>query len=70
MESLMTQNTIVNIAKRIGEPPHVVDYIVRSRKIKPAARVGIIRLFDDAGIAQIKQALRELRQYRPAAVSA
>jgi hypothetical protein len=64
----MKHKTIPRIAEQYNEKTHVIQYVVQSRRIRPAERVGIIRLFDDAGIEEIGRALREMRKYRPTAM--
>ncbi len=49
--------TASQIADQLGEPPQRVDYIIRKYRIKPVARIGIIRLFSHEQIEAIKQGL-------------
>ena len=49
--------TVSQIADQLGEPPQRVDYIIRKYRIKPVARIGIIRLFSHEQIEAIKQGL-------------
>jgi len=49
--------TISEIADQLQEPPRRVDYVVAKHRIRPAARIGIIRLFGPQQIEAIKQGL-------------
>jgi hypothetical protein len=57
---LRIELTIGKIARRFNEPLHKVEYAVKSRCIRPAARAGVARIFDTAGLEQIAAALREM----------
>lgn len=47
--------TLGQIADELGQPPSRVNYVVSKYRLKPVARVGIIRLFSE----QQAQAIRE-----------
>jgi hypothetical protein len=49
--------TTGEIAARLGQPIHRVDYVVRARGIRPAARAGRLRVFGTEAIAQIQDAI-------------
>ena len=49
--------TTGQIAKRYGVPRYQIEYIVESRGIDPARRIGIVRLFGRDAQARIKDAL-------------
>ena len=49
--------TATEIADELGEPPARVNYIIQKHRLKPVARIGIIRLFDARQIEAIKQGL-------------
>jgi hypothetical protein len=49
--------TATEIADELGEPPSRVNYIIQKHRLKPASRIGIIRLFDERQIEAIKQGL-------------
>ena len=49
--------TIGQISDLLSEPPARVAYIVSKYRLKPVARVGIIRLFNEQQIKAIKQGL-------------
>ena len=50
--------TISRIATHFDVPTHRVLYIVRTRGIAPADRAGNARVFDDAAVGLIGNALR------------
>ena len=56
--------TVSQIADRLGEPPQRVGYIIRKFRIKPADRVGIIRLFDELQVKAIQQGLYGIQTRR------
>jgi len=49
--------TVSEVADILGEPPRRVIYIIQKLRLKPASRIGIIRLFDKQQIETIKQGL-------------
>ena len=49
--------TLPEIARRIGEPIHRVEYAVERYSITPVMRAGIIRLFTFDQIGTIESAL-------------
>ena len=53
--------TIGEVAKLLQVPLHRVAYVLRSRPhIRPRARAGCARCFDDNGIAQIQHELSNI----------
>lgn len=53
--------TVTQIADRLDEKNHRVNYTIAKLKLKPVSRVGIIRLFDLSQEQIIKQSLHNLR---------
>jgi hypothetical protein len=53
-------NTPGHIAARLGESIHRIDYIIRTRGIRPAAYAGRLRLFDRDGVARIRHELNAI----------
>jgi hypothetical protein len=49
--------TIQSIAERLGVRPHRIAYIVKARRIEPAAWVGHTRVFSEQAVAQIVEQL-------------
>ncbi len=54
------QPTIGEIARRLGKPLHRVEYIIRSRDIRPAGLAGNARVFSDADVDRIARELRRM----------
>jgi hypothetical protein len=65
VDELRQEWTVGEISRRWSEPLHKVEYAIRSRRIRPAARAGIARVFDAEGLAQIEAALREMNARSP-----
>lgn len=62
MVSMATQPvqvlTVGRIAEITGEPLHRIEYILRSRPhIRPRARAGRLRIYDEYALAQIQEEL-------------
>jgi hypothetical protein len=53
-------DTTGRIAGRLGVPLHRVSYIIRSRRIKPAALAGRLRLYDREAVAMIRHELNAI----------
>ncbi len=51
--------TISQVAKRLGVASHRVDYLVSSRAIKEAGRVGNYRVYGEQEVELIKAALAD-----------
>ncbi len=52
--------TVGEIARRLGEPVHRVEYIIRARGIRPSGRAGNCRVFTDADVAYMAAELRRI----------
>lgn len=52
--------TVGEIARRLGEPIHKVEYIIRSRDIQPTGWAGNARLFTELDIERIGNELRRI----------
>ncbi len=64
-----TQKTLVcptvgEIARRLGEPIHRIEYCIRARGIEPAAVAGNVRVFTDTDVARIASELRRIDDER------
>src|SRR5262245_58897155 len=44
--------TVGEIARRLGQPVHRVEYVIRSRHIRPASRAGNCRVFAEDDVAR------------------
>lgn len=61
--------TVGEIARRLGESLHRVEYVIRSRNIQPASRAGHVRIFAEADVAHIADELRQIdARQEPASV--
>ena len=52
--------TVGSIANRLGVSPFRVDYVIRSRGIRPAGRAGNIRVFDDEAVGLVELELQSI----------
>ena len=52
--------TVGEIARRLGESLHRIEYVIRSRNIQPAGRAGHARIFAEADVAYIADELRHI----------
>jgi DNA-binding transcriptional MerR regulator len=60
MKAFLAIYSIGQLCKKLGVPPHRVEYVIESRGIEPCARAGGARLFDEPALARIAEALREI----------
>ena len=54
--------TVGEIAHRLGQPVHRIEYLIRSRRIKPAARAGNARIFSESDVERIAREVAGLRR--------
>jgi hypothetical protein len=52
--------TIGQIARRLNEPIHRIDYAIKTRNIMPVGIAGNARVFEEEHVEQIAAALREI----------
>jgi hypothetical protein len=52
------------IMRKLGLSRQKLRYITESRNIRPVTRYGASGVFDDAGVAEIEQALASMRARR------
>ena len=52
--------TVGEISRRLGEPLHRIEYIIRARTIQPASRAGHVRIFTEADVERIGSELRRI----------
>jgi hypothetical protein len=53
--------TFGQVCKRLNQQPPRINYILETRPhIKPIKRVGILRIFDEAGVAAISAELEKI----------
>ena len=58
--SIPRANTVGEIGRRLGQPVHRVEYVVRARHIRPISRAGNARVFADADVQLIAGELRRI----------
>ena len=56
--------TVGEIARRLREPLHRVEYVIRSRDITPVGRAGNSYVYDDAAVSWIRAELRRITAER------
>ena len=58
--------TVGEIAKRLNQPVHRIEYLIQARRIRPRAMAGNARCFDDAAVAELRRHINTLdaRQMR------
>jgi hypothetical protein len=59
--------TVGVIARRLGEPLHRIEYVIRSRRLQPAGRAGNLRVFSESDIVFIAGELRRMDARREGA---
>ena len=52
--------TVGEIARRLGEPVHRIEYVIRSRGIRPSGLAGVARVFTDSDVERIASELRRI----------
>ena len=52
--------TVGRLAEALGESQYRITYALERGRIAPAARAGVIRLFTEAQIPQIREVLRQI----------
>ncbi len=56
--------TIGEIARRLGQELHRIEYVIRSRNIQPASWAGHARVFREADLGRIASELRRIQTER------
>jgi predicted transcriptional regulator len=64
MIALPAAPTIGEISRRTGYPIHRVRYVIESRGIRPASRVGIANVYTEADVQHIASELRRIGEER------
>ena len=52
--------TVGEIARRLSQPLHRIEYVIRARDIQAVGRAGNCRVFDDNAVERIAQELRRI----------
>jgi hypothetical protein len=60
MSRSTTLPTVGEIARRLDESLHRIEYVIRSRNIQPTSRAGHVRIFAEAEVAHIADELRQI----------
>lgn len=61
---LPSMPTIGKIQRRTGATPHQIDYIIKSRRIRPVGRAGNARVFSESDVRRIADELRRIASAR------
>jgi len=56
--------TVGEIARRLAAPVHRVEYIIRTRGLRPGSRAGRAGIYDDADVQYIAAELRRIAAER------
>jgi hypothetical protein len=64
MEETRAILTLGDVARRLDKSPHVVDYAIRTYRIEPRQRAGILRLWAEADVPTIAAAMRRVSERR------
>jgi len=64
MTEAPVQLTVGKLAERFRVPQHKVAHVIRSRNIRPAFRVGILRVFDEKAALEIERVLNRIEAKR------
>ena len=56
--------TVGEIAHRLGQPIHRIDYIIRTRELQPIGWAGNARIFADEDVALVARELRRIDEMR------
>jgi hypothetical protein len=49
--------TVGAIARRLGQPMHRVEYVLRSRRLRPTGKAGNCRVFAEEDVQRVQSAL-------------
>lgn len=58
--SAPTMPTIGEIARRLGQPIHRIEYVIRARHIRPCGWAGNARVFPEDAVEAIAAELRRI----------
>jgi hypothetical protein len=58
--SAPTMPTIGEIARRLGQPVHRIEYVIRARSIRPCGWAGNARVFPDEAVEAIAMELQRI----------
>jgi hypothetical protein len=63
---MLDMPTVGEIARRLGEPVHRIEYLIRTRKVEPQGWAGNARVFSDQAVEQIASELQRIDSARAA----
>jgi hypothetical protein len=66
-EHLEPLPTVGEIARRLGQPVHRVEYVLRSRRIRPAGKAGNCRVFAEPDVERVRAALAGMERRKDGA---
>ena len=55
--------TVGQIAEDLDQTTGRIDYVIRTRRIRPVARAGLYRLFTQQQVKEISAHIAQLRRY-------
>ncbi len=56
--------TVGEIVRRLSEPLHRIEYVIRARDIRPVGWAGNARIFSEADVDYIRSELRRIDEER------
>jgi hypothetical protein len=56
--------TVGEIGRRLNKPVHRIEYVLRSRNIRPASIAGNARVFSETDVQYIRSELRRIDEER------
>jgi hypothetical protein len=56
--------TVGEISRRLDEPIHRIDYVIRTRNIKPIGRAGNANIYAESDVSFIASELRRIDEER------
>jgi len=62
--------TVGEIARRLGVPLHKIEYVIRSRQIRPVSVAGNSRVFSDQQVSRIANELQRIADEREVSIRA
>lgn len=62
--SVPAASTVGEIARRLGEPLHRIEYVIRTRGLKPVSRAGHAGIYSEGDVQYIACELRRIDEER------
>jgi hypothetical protein len=54
--------TVGEIGRRLSEPVHRIEYVIRSRNVKPVSVAGAARVFSEHDLSFIRSEIRRIEE--------